>query len=55
VEVQSALKTIVVQRLERMLGKSISQDIVDRFFRESQIRRFSFFSLKGVLPIQCSD
>jgi len=43
VVVQSALKKVPNERLERMLGKSISQDIVDRFFRERRDSSIYFF------------
>ncbi|CAL8129753.1 unnamed protein product [Orchesella dallaii] len=39
----AALKKVTSERLERMLGKSIRQDIVDRFFWELRDSLISIF------------
>lgn len=47
-KMQSAPKESMVQRLERMLGKSIREDIVDRFSHEPpRFVPFLFSALKG--------
>lgn len=48
----AALKKVTCERLERMLGKSIRQDIVDRFFRELRDSLISSFfqASKGSKP-----